>query len=472
MNEGLKARQKSFVDAFRSRKYDYLCAAGSTGSGKTFVCLGLLHLLCRKIPGLRFAVIRKSEKNLKQTSIPSYKRVKSESRSVGDSVVVDMTARYFNGSEILFVWADVTKDPDLDNIKGLELTGALIEEANQIDKRYFDLLKTRVGRWNNSRCPQFILLNLNPSLGWVKDLFYDNWVNGTLPERHYFEEFSVDDNDSLSEGFVRGLQDLPQEEYRRFVLNNWDYSDVPNQLIKYEWYKQCCTSEIYVPQTAERRLGATDPAWEGNDATVFAQMRGLEIPRIGWWESYPKQDPDDSGDLAYARAVEAGVAKGDWIVDPIGLGAATVLRMTKQHNFPPDRYLAGDTPENVFGMLEMFNKRSEAHWLLREAMRQNEIVIEHNADFQKQCLNAKYAVDDKKFRIVPKKEMKKELGVSPGELDVATMLIHKWKTTQGDLASVLMGRQLNEQTASHVGVVSSRAIRERSQIIGRTRGDE
>lgn len=466
IQDGLEPKQRKFLSAFRSRKFDYLCAAGSTGSGKSFVHLGTLHLLCMNIPGMRFAVIRKSEKNLKQTSMPSYNRMKAESRTVGASTIYDMTARYPNGSEILFIWADVTKDPDLDNIKGLELTGALIEEANQIDKRYFELLKTRVGRWNNRLCPQFIMLNLNPSLGWVKELFYDNWVNGTLPERHYFEEFEVKDNTKLSEGFVRGLKDLPQEEYSRFVLNKWNYSDVPNQLIKYEWYKQCVTG-VYVPATAERRLGATDPAWEGNDSTVFAQMRGTDIPRIGWWENYPKQDPDDSGDLAYARAMEAHVQEGDWIVDPIGIGAATVLRMRKTHKFEPDMYLAGDTPENTFGMLQMFNKRSEGHWLLREAMRCNELTIEHNSEFQRQCLNAKYAVDDKKFRIVPKKEMKKELGVSPGELDVATMLIHKWKTTEGGLAGQLLSRQNDSRTAT-VGV-SSRAVMERQAIIRRNR---
>lgn len=459
-DEGLKAKQARFIKAFRSGKYDYLCAAGSTGSGKTFVELGLIHLLCYSIPNLRFAVIRKSEKNLRQTSIPSYNRMKIESRSFGESVVHDMRASYKNGSEILFVWADVTKDPDLNNIKGLELTGAVIEETNQIDKRYFDLLKTRIGRWNNRRCPQFILLNLNPSLGWVKDLFYDNWAQGTLPSRHYFEEFSVYDNDSLSPEFIRGLKDLPEEEYRRFVLNKWDYSDVPNQLIKYEWYKQCC-SEIYVPQITERRLGATDPAWEGDDSTVFAQMRGVEIPRLGWWEEYPKQDPDDSGTLAHTRAMEAGVKEGDWIVDPVGIGAATVLKMRKSHKFEPDMFIAGAEPDNTHGMMSMFNKRSEAHWVLREAMRLNEINIDHHPEFQRQCVQVKYAIDDKKFRIVPKKETKKELGCSPGHLDVAMMLAHKWVTTQSGLGLALLNRINKGQQEKNSATVSLRAAAER-----------
>lgn len=165
MSIGLRGKQIEFFKAFRSGKYRYLCAAGTAGSGKTFITNGLLHVLCCEIPNLRFAVFRKSEKLLKQTTIPSYKRMKFESRSVGESIVEDMRAQYKNGSEILFNWADVRGDPDLNNIRGLEVTGVLFEEANQIDKRYFEAAKMRVGRWNNHLCPAFIFLNLNPSLG-------------------------------------------------------------------------------------------------------------------------------------------------------------------------------------------------------------------------------------------------------------------------------------------------------------------
>lgn len=460
---GLKPKQRKFVAAFRSQKYKYLCAAGATGSGKSLVTLGLLHLLCYSIPNLKFAVIRKSEKNLKQTTIPSYNQMKKASRSVGFSYISDMKAIYpKTGSEILFIWADVSKDPDLDNIKGLELTGALIEEANQIDKRYFELLKTRIGRWNNEDILPFIMLNLNPALGWVKDLFYDNWRNNTLPEGHYFEEFNVEDNDSLSPEFVKGLEDLPEAEYRRFVKNNWDYSDVPNQLIKFEWYKQCAGEGLYVPQAVERRLGAIDPAWEGDDATVFGFMHGSHI---GWWESYAKQDPDFSGTLGFERAKEHHIEEGDLIVDPVGLGAATVLQLRNKHNFEPYLHYGGADPYDTFGLLAMFNTRSEAHWLYREALRTEEITIDHHPDLQRQTLALKYSIDEKKIRIRPKHEIKKDIHESPGYVDVATMLIHRWKTSEGGLMQQLAERQTAGAT---VGILS-RAERERAQAIKRER---
>lgn len=455
--KGLNSKQQRFVDAFRSGQYKYLCAAGTTGSGKSFVDLGLLHIICCNIPGVRFAVGRKSEKNLKQTTIPSYNEMKRKTKSSTDSVIVDMTARYTNGSEILFIWCDITKDPDLNNVRGLEVNGILFEEANQIDRKYFEIAKTRIGRWRPELCFAFILLNLNPSLGWVKDLFYDNWIDGTLPPSHYFIEFDEHDAKQASgEAYVENLRDLADEEYNRFVKNRWDYSAIPNQLISYEWYKQCIAIEPTKFDPAWRNLGATDPAWEGDDATVFGRMHGTHI---GWWESYPKQDPDFSGILSVDRAKQFGIKDGDWIVDPIGVGAATVLKMRNDLNFEPDMFIAGAAPMNTFGILEMYNKRSEAHWLLREALKNNEISFTHHPDFQKQILAIRYSIDEKKIRIRPKKEMKAELGESPGYVDVAQMLVHKWKTTTGGLAGQLANRQLEKNTPS----ASSRAQMERRQ---------
>jgi len=451
----LRQKQEQFIHDFRSEKHKYLCAAGTAGSGKSFVDLGLIHLLCGRIPGSKFFVGRKTEKNLKQTTIPTYNEMKRKTKTSNESVIIGMTAQYTNGSEIVFIWCDITKDPDLNNLRGIEVNGGLFEEANQIDKKYFEIAKTRVGRWRPELCPPFILLNLNPSLGWVKDLFYDNWVNGTLPEGYYFNEFNeIDARECSGDLYVDNLSDLAPQEFGRFVKNNWDYSEVPNQLISYEWYKQCIAEEPAVDPLV-RALGVTDPAWEGDDSTVFARMHDNHI---GWWEEYPKQDPDDSGDLAATHVRRHKIKPRDWIVDPIGIGSSTVLRMRKQNDYEPDLFYAGSPSTDMFGVLPCFNKRSEAHWLLGECMRLGEITFTHHPDFQKQCLAVRYFLDDKKIRIGDKKSIKADIHMSPGRLDCAMMLIHKWKTETHGLASELFERQLSQ--THHTS--SSRAQRERA----------
>lgn len=462
----LKPKQEEFYSAFRSGKYKYLCAAGTAGSGKTLGTLGLLHILCCKIPGVRFFVGRKSEKNLKQTTIPSYNEMKRKSLSSDASQLVGMTAKYRNGSEILFIWCDVTKDPELNNIRGLEVNGGLFEEANQIDKQYFEVSKTRIGRWRKELCQPFVLLNLNPSLGWVKDIFYDPWSEGRLGEGYYFLEFDEKDaKDCSGKDYVRTLQDLAPQEHDRFVKNKWDYSNVPNQLISYEWYKQCIAPE---PETTmnDSIIGATDPAWEGDDSTVFGRMHNYHI---GWWEEYAKQDPDVSGKIAHERIKMFHVKPRNWIVDPIGVGSATVLKLRNDLNYEPDLFISGAASTDMFGVLPCFNKRSEAIWLLGESMRMNEITFTHHPDFQKQCLAARYFIDEKKIRVIGKPDMKKLLKVSPGHLDVAMMLIHKKKTegTGGAVEIFERQAQQNQKTQS-----SSRAQRDRLDAIRRNRTRE
>src|SRR5690242_14600206 len=106
----------------------------------------LIHAICTAIPGVRVGVFRKSEKNLKVNTIPSYKKVLAMHEV--SIPIVDMTAKYPNGSEILFLWADITKDPDCNNVKGGEFTLLFFNEVNQIDQKYIEVGKTRVGRWN------------------------------------------------------------------------------------------------------------------------------------------------------------------------------------------------------------------------------------------------------------------------------------------------------------------------------------
>jgi hypothetical protein len=425
----LKPKQAEFINAFRSGRFVYLCAAGTTGSGKTFATVGLIHYLCQRIPGSRFFIGRKSEKNLKQTTIPSYNEIKRTTKSQNASKVVDMTAKYENGSEILFIWCDISKDPDLNNIRGIEVNGGLFEEANQIDKGYFEIAKTRFDRWRPELCPPFLMVNLNPSVGWVKDTFYDPWVENKLPEKYYFLEFDEQDAvDCSGERYVENLSELAKEEYERFVKNRWDYSSAANQLINFEWYKSCKRESDPEIIITDRALGATDPAWEGDDSTVMARMHGNHI---GWWEEYEKQDPDISGIISHERATMFHVKQGDWIVDPVGIGSATVLKMRNDLNYSPDMFYGGSGSTNMFGVLEIYNKRSEAHWLLAEAMRKKEITFTHNESFQRQCLALKYYIDEKKIRIVDKKTLKKDLGESPGHTDCGAMLAHKWKTEGG-----------------------------------------
>jgi phage terminase large subunit len=455
--DGLNPEQINFVNDFRSGKFNEMMIAGSAGSGKTFICLGLLHILCCNISGLKFAVIRKSEKNLKQTSIPSYNKMKRLTKSVNDSKIIDMAARYKNGSEILFVWADISKDPDLDNVKGLEIDGALIEEANQIDIKYRNILKTRIGRWSNKIKP-FLLLNCNPSANWVKEEYYDPWENDILPEGRYFKQLSTIDNRHLSREYLDNLETLPEEEYARYVQNVWNYIDNPHQLIKYEWYKQCVIDQYEELKTA-RNLLACDVARFGDDKTIIGRMSDNHM---GWWEDYSKQDTVVTAGLLKIRRKEFNVHPKDVIVDAIGVGAGTVDACNHgEDSFLPFQFLAGIPSTKVYNIFRFYNLRSQVAWEFRESLKNEEITVQHHPQLQKDCLAVEYDSDDKTLRVAAKKDIKKKLGFSPDYLDTAGMLNWRFKNSHKNNMHNMLTQQINKNESSLRG--SSRARRERRE---------
>ena len=59
------------------------------------------------------------------------------------------TIKFDNGSEIILLdCATQTSDPEWTRFGSLELTGAFIDEANEVDAKGIQMLKTRIGRQN------------------------------------------------------------------------------------------------------------------------------------------------------------------------------------------------------------------------------------------------------------------------------------------------------------------------------------
>jgi hypothetical protein len=403
-------------------KYNNYLAQGflNHNSAKTIGILNLLHVICLAVPNVRFPVFRKSEKNLKNNTIPSYKKILQWTGH--DIPIVDLTARYPNGSELLFLWADATKDPDYDNIKGGEYTGCYFNEANQIDQGYFELSKTRVGRWNDIvvnkqsvRIKPSIFLDFNPTDNWVKQIFYDKDRDGKLPSDVFFQLSLPKDNPYLSEDVMAMLESLPEAEYNRYVLGMWDYGDDPQQLIQYIWLKNNFSDDV--PTTGVLRLGV-DVARYGDDSTVFAYMRGEALYKF---EEFKKIDTNETAQLVALRMKELGIQQQNIVVDVVGLGAGVVDSL-RAMGIACISYNSGDKPSTQTDMFSFYNMRAESHWYFREDLRLDKISVPDIPLFVAEATTNRYNIDTKVIRIEAKDDIKKRLKRSPNYLDAAVMV--------------------------------------------------
>lgn len=429
---GLNAKQKEIYKVFkegclRDHIIKELWLVGGTGSGKTYLPLSVIHRLCQTFSPCRFGVIRKSERVLKRNTIPSYYKMLRNFKS--NIKIVDMRARYPNGSSIEFVWSDISKDPDMLNIKGLELTGVLLEEVDQLHKKTYTTIKTRIGRENRGLLsrdtgnkvdlPAFMFATCNPNLSWVKSDIYDLYENNIAPPHIYLNESNPIDNlDNLGQDYLDMLETLPEEEKERYLNGSWTFSEDPNQLVRYEWLRRAIEQNIKIEELKGRIVLSIDPADDGSDMTIFAYMRGNTVFRI---EEHPKIDANQAAQLGMERKKEYNLADEDIVVDAVGIGAGTANEFKRQ-GVSVCKFKGGETPVSKANLLEYKNKRAECGWLLRTSLEEEDLVLPEDTMLQQEILAQRYSLDnDKTIQLMAKKDVKKLLGRSPDRYDAVSM---------------------------------------------------
>ncbi len=415
----LTKKQKEFLKAFSESVFqgkNIFILAGGAGSGKSFICLLLLHKLALEYPNSRFGVFRKSLSTLKKTTIPSFFKVLEETNTFNSVKIADLRVEYENRSQIIFNWADLSKDPDCNNIKGLELSGALFEEVNQIEKPFFYTALSRAGRWDNG-FPPFIIANCNPNVSWVKSEFYDPYVSGKLPHNIYLQESLPSDNSNLSAEYLQTLKSLPEQEKQRFYHNRWDYDDNPARLIPAEAFSSCVFTEIS-PAVDEPIFLGVDPADEGKDSTVLCFMQGNCVIR---WEEFKKFNEIKTAHLVKLRAQELSIDPKNIIIDSVGIGAGC-LNTLREAGFHVNKFVGGESAKGSLDFYTFKNLRAEAAWMLRESFMRSEIRLAPQVRLQNEVASITYTIDDdKSLRLQAKKEIKKALSHSPDFFDALMM---------------------------------------------------
>lgn len=216
--------QQQLMRTVQDGRYRYIGFGGGVRGTKTWGSLSVLLVLCKAFPGSRWAVIRKDLQRLRQTTLPSFEKLRQ--RTAGFCAPVDgyFEARCTNGSVILFRGENIDKDPELERFHGYEVNGFLFEEADELQERTFHKAIERAGAWvvpEGTQPDPLILCTFNPNAAWPKRVFYDPWVEGNLKAPYAFIPTTIADNPHAPESYKTSLRDLPLEEYRRFVKGDW-----------------------------------------------------------------------------------------------------------------------------------------------------------------------------------------------------------------------------------------------------------
>lgn len=184
----------------------------------------LVQTLARIYPRSRWAIVRKDIPSIRRNVLPAFSKFRVPGFA-NDINFASWSCVCANGSEILFVNENINADPDLDAWKGLEVNGFVLEEANELSPTAWYKAIERAGSWvvpDGVQPDPLILLTCNPSLGWVKETFYDPWKRNALHEPYYFQPATIADNPHIPAEYRDALKNLPEREFKRFVLGDWD----------------------------------------------------------------------------------------------------------------------------------------------------------------------------------------------------------------------------------------------------------
>lgn len=376
-----------------------------------------------KYPNTRGLIGRAVLKTLKETTLVSLFQVaKMQGLTAGVHYKYNgqmSQIELFNGSVILLkdLYA-YPSDPNFDELGSLEITDAFIDEANQIEDKARNIIKSRI-RYQldeNDLVPK-ILYTCNPAKNWTYQEFYKPQIDGTISENKRFIASLIDDNPFISKHYKQNLLTLDQVSKERLLFGNWEYSNDPSTLIDYDKILDAFSSS-YLP-TGPHYI-TCDVARFGNDSTVIGVWDGYRVKL----HQYKGKSVVEVADIIKSFQIENQVPSSQIVVDEDGVGGGVVDILRCKG------FVNNSSPlENpITRQKENFdNLKSQCYYKLAEMINDSKLYINASGTMKEKIVEEleqvkqKSVDNDGKKGIIPKDKVKALIGRSPDFSDALAM---------------------------------------------------
>jgi hypothetical protein len=376
-----------------------LLFGGGAGGAKSF--LGCLRLIdrCTRLPETRWLMGRAKLKTLKITTFRSFK---DASKMLGVDHLwqyngQDNIITFWNGSEIimkdLFLFPS---DPEFDALGSLEITGAFIDECNQVVVKARNVVSSRIryklddftcfgeptkdlqiveedekGRplkWIDSKgrivgglIPK-LLMTCNPAKNWVYADFYKPSRDNELRPYRKFIQALATDNKYISRHYITQLSKLDENSKERLLNGNWEYDDDPAKLMEFEAITDLFSNNFV--QEGKKYISG-DVARLGSDNFIIGLWDGLRLVKV---KKFKKTRLDDAKKFIDNLRKEHRVPRSKIVVDEDGVGGGLVDFMRGVVGFVNNsKALKGENYANL---------KAQCYYKLAEVVNEREIWIQ------------------------------------------------------------------------------------------------
>lgn len=417
----LSNRQEEATYYLKDEVTTEILFGGGAGGGKS--ALGVLWLIdmCTNYAGTRWLMGRSKLKSLKETTLNTFFELSSK-LGISDQINYNAQSgiiRFWNGSEIILKdLFHYPSDPNYDALGSLEITGAFIDECNQITYKAWQIVKSRVRyKLDEYGLVPKILGTCNPAKTWVYSKFYKPSKDGSIDLYRKFIQSLVTDNPFISKHYIENLKTLDKNSKERLLYGNWEYDDNPSALCSYDKILALFKNDHI--ERGEYFISA-DVARYGSDKSVIGLWDGLELFAV---KEFAKSSTVEIQDFINNWREEYGIPNMHCIADDDGVGGGVV------DNCDIVGFVNGSKAKNDENYQ---NLKTQCSYLLAEVINHFEMFISADIDQatkeyiieEIEYLQSYKESEEGKKKILPKKEIKDRLGRSPDYLDMLVMRMY------------------------------------------------
>jgi len=391
---------------------------GAAGGGKSWVGCSWLILMCLKYPKTRYLMGRSKLDSLKKTTLNTFLEVcetwglkanKHYNFNGGSNII-----KFYNKSEILlkdlFLYPS---DRNFDNLGSLEITGAFIDEANQITEKAKNIVASRLRyKLDEYNLIPKMLMTCNPAKNWVYTQYYRPSKEGKQKPYRKFIQSLVDDNEFISKYYKTQLETLDELSKQRLLFGNWEYDATNDNLIHYDailnlFNQKGINGDKYI---------SCDVARFGSDKTVIMYWEGLHIKKI---RSILKSAVNEVVDEIRLLQQQNNVRLTNIIVDEDGVGGGVKDYMRCRGFVNNSRPIKGENYQNL--KTQCFYKLADLVNTAQIGIDCPDVNVKNQIIEELEQVRTKDADKDNKLQIIPKDIVKDIIGRSPDYADALSM---------------------------------------------------
>lgn len=431
INLKLTPKQTTAYDYLNDNLTTEILFGGSAGGGKSFIGCVWLIINCINYPGTRWLMGRAKLKALKQTTLNTFFEICSEWKLNSNHYNYNQQSgeiTFFNGSTIilkdLFLYPS---DPNFDSLGSLEITGAFIDEVNQITEKAKNIVASRMRyKLTEYNLIPKLLMSCNPAKNWVYEQFYKKNKNSKLEDYKRFIPALVTDNPNISQHYINQLKKLDDISKKRLLYGEWEYED-KDALINYDNIVNIF-SDYEVNDKATHI--SCDVARRGKDKAVIMVWSQFKIIEIHTFDISKINEIVDSIKNLKSKL---RLSNRQIVIDGDGVGGGVVDYLPGCYDFVNNsKPLKNENYQNL---------KTQCYYKLAEKINLGEIeIFNYNIDIKDkliqelQLVRKKNIDKDGKLQIISKEEIKEMIGRSPDYSDAMMMrMVFDFKSSGGGL---------------------------------------